>query len=91
MSKPWLLFVLLLLLPFLALQATRPTLSNPPVTAELQVPPEVKQILRNACSIDPRNATMSTLYETTLVTWKQIPDEHWFGAKIAGPRASPMP
>jgi hypothetical protein len=49
MSKPWLLFVLLLVLFILALQVMRPTLSNPPVTAELQAPPEVKQILRNAC------------------------------------------
>ena len=49
MSRRLLLFVVLLVLFFLVLQATRPTLSNPPVTAELQVPPEVKQILRNAC------------------------------------------
>jgi len=34
---------------FLGLQWVRPELRNPPVTAELQAPPEVKQILRNSC------------------------------------------
>ena len=34
---------------FFCLQFIRPTLTNPPVTAELQAPPEVKQILRNSC------------------------------------------
>jgi hypothetical protein len=33
----------------LALQFIRPELTNPPVTADLQAPPEVKQILRNSC------------------------------------------
>jgi hypothetical protein len=30
-------------------QFIRPALNNPPVTAELQAPPEVKQILQNSC------------------------------------------
>lgn len=34
---------------FLVLQLVRPELKNPPVTAELQAPPAVKQILRNSC------------------------------------------
>jgi hypothetical protein len=34
--------------------------------------------------IDPSDGTMSTLYANgTAVTWKQRPDDHWFGAKIA--------
>jgi hypothetical protein len=34
---------------FLALQFIRPELNNPPVTADLQVPAPVKQILKNSC------------------------------------------
>jgi Haem-binding domain/Cytochrome P460 len=34
---------------FVAVQFIRPELTNPPVTAELQAPPEVKQVLRNSC------------------------------------------
>jgi Haem-binding domain len=38
-----------LCLGFVGIQFIRPTLTNPPVTAELQAPPEVKQILRTSC------------------------------------------
>jgi hypothetical protein len=34
---------------FVCLQFIRPELTNPPVTAELQVPPEVKKVLKNSC------------------------------------------
>lgn len=34
---------------FVGLQFVRPALTNPPVTAELQAPAEVKQVLRNSC------------------------------------------
>src|SRR5258707_6072843 len=34
---------------FVCLQFIRPELTNPPVTAELQAPPEVKQVLKNSC------------------------------------------
>ena len=34
---------------FICLQFIRPELTNPPVTAELQAPPEVKQVLKNSC------------------------------------------
>jgi Haem-binding domain/Cytochrome P460 len=33
----------------LAIQFVRPSLPNPPVTADLQAPPEVKQILKKSC------------------------------------------
>jgi hypothetical protein len=36
-------------LAFLAFQFVRPTISHPPVIADLEAPPEVKQILRNSC------------------------------------------
>ena len=38
-----------LCLGFVGIQFIRPALTNPPVTAELQAPPEVKEILRNSC------------------------------------------
>ncbi len=38
-----------LVIAFAGIQFVRPELTNPPVTAELQVPPEVKQVLRNSC------------------------------------------
>jgi hypothetical protein len=34
---------------FACLQFIRPELTNPPVTADLQAPPEVKQVLKNSC------------------------------------------
>jgi hypothetical protein len=43
----WIVAVGLVL--FLALQLVRPHIPNPPVTADLQAPPEVKQILKNSC------------------------------------------
>jgi Haem-binding domain len=34
---------------FLVLQLVRPELKNPPVTAEMQAPPEIKRILKTSC------------------------------------------
>src|ERR1700744_3048857 len=34
---------------FVGIQFIRPPLTNPPVTADLQAPPEVKQILKTSC------------------------------------------
>jgi hypothetical protein len=34
---------------FVCLQFIRPELTNPPVTAELQAPPEVREVLRSSC------------------------------------------
>jgi cbb3-type cytochrome oxidase cytochrome c subunit len=41
--------VAVLVAVFVCLQFIRPELTNPPVTAELQAPPEVKQVLKNSC------------------------------------------
>jgi hypothetical protein len=41
--------VALLGVVFVGLQFVRPELTNPPITAELAAPPEVKQVLRNSC------------------------------------------
>lgn len=34
---------------FIAIQFFRPSLTNPPVTAEIEAPPEVKQVLKTSC------------------------------------------
>jgi hypothetical protein len=39
----------ILVVAFVAVQFIRPELKNPPVTADLQAPPQVKQILTNSC------------------------------------------
>jgi hypothetical protein len=48
---------------FAALQCVRPSLPNPPVTAELQAPPEVKEILRNSCYSCHSNETRLPIYD----------------------------
>ena len=45
----WKWVALILALGFLGIQFIRPTLPNKPGTAELQVPPDVKQILKTSC------------------------------------------
>jgi hypothetical protein len=60
----------LLLLVFLGLQFVRPELTNPPVTADLQAPPEVKQILRNSCYNCHSN-------ETKIPWFDQIVPAYW--------------
>jgi hypothetical protein len=62
-----------LLLVFLGLQLVRPELKNPPVTAELQAPPEVKQILRNSCYNCHSN-------QTKLAWFDQIVPAYWLVA-----------
>jgi hypothetical protein len=42
---------------FIAIQFIRPPLTNPPVTADLQAPPEVKQILKTSCYTCHSNET----------------------------------
>jgi hypothetical protein len=41
--------VAIALIGFAAIQFIRPRIDNPPVTAELQAPPEVRRILKNSC------------------------------------------
>jgi hypothetical protein len=59
-----------LVLVFVGLQMVRPELKNPPVTAELQAPPEVKQIFRNSCYNCHSN-------ETKLPWFDQIVPAYW--------------
>jgi hypothetical protein len=55
---------------FLGLQLVHPELKNPPVTADLQAPLEVKQILKNSCYDCHSN-------ETTLKWFDQLVPAYW--------------
>src|ERR1700691_1023777 len=48
---------------FAGIQFIRPALPNPPVTADLQVPPEVKQILTDSCYNCHSNQTVSSWFD----------------------------
>src|ERR1700761_9852556 len=55
---------------FIGMQCIRPALDNPPVTAELQAPPEVKQILQNSCYSCHSNETKLAWFdEVAPVSW----------------------
>lgn len=60
-------------LAFLAIQFIRPAISNPPVTADLEAPPDVKKILRKACYDCHSN-------ETHLAWFDQIVPAYWLVA-----------
>ncbi|HEY0163078.1 MAG TPA: heme-binding domain-containing protein [Edaphobacter sp.] len=67
------LLMFLVLAGFLGLvvmQCVRPPLENPPVTADLQAPPEVKRILRNSCYGCHSN-------ETKLPWFDQVAPAYW--------------
>jgi hypothetical protein len=58
---------------FICLQFIRPVITNPPVTADLQAPAEVKQILRNSCYNCHSN-------ETKLPWFDKIVPAYWLVA-----------
>ena len=64
----------LAVLVFLGLQFIRPTLTNPPVTAELQAPPEVRAVLRQSCYSCHSN-------ETKLPWFDQVVPAYWIVTK----------
>ena len=63
----------ILVMVFAGLQFVRPAITNPPVTADLQAPPEVKQILRSSCYNCHSN-------ETKLVWYDQVVPAYWLVA-----------
>lgn len=67
-------FVVSLGVVFVGLQFIRAELTNPPVTAELQAPPEVKQILRTSCYNCHSN-------ETRLPWFDRIVPAYWIAAR----------
>ncbi len=72
-SKKLLGWIAALLFAFVALQFVRPRVTNPPVTAELNAPPEVRAILRNSCYNCHSN-------ETKLVWFDQVVPAYWLVA-----------
>jgi hypothetical protein len=66
--------VVVLVIASAGIQFIRPELANPPVTADLQAPPEVKQVLRNSCYNCHSN-------ETKLPWFDQIAPAYWLVAK----------
>jgi len=58
---------------FVALQLVNPRIVNPPVTAELAAPPEVKRVFRNSCYNCHSN-------ETQLLWYDRIAPASWFVA-----------
>ncbi len=60
-------------LAFVALQFVRPQLTNPPVTAELDAPPEVRAILKNSCYNCHSN-------ETKLPWFDEVVPAYWLVA-----------
>jgi hypothetical protein len=64
---------LILLLCFIAIQFIRPDITNPPVTADLEAPPEVKQVFRNSCYNCHSN-------ETRLPWFDKIVPAYWIVA-----------
>jgi hypothetical protein len=59
---------------FIVVQFVRPQLTNPPVTADLAVPLQVKQILRNSCYDCHSN-------ETKLLWFDHVVPAYWIVAK----------
>ena len=47
-----------ILLIFIGAQFIRPKLNDPPVTAEIVAPPEVKSIFRHSCDLTPELVQM---------------------------------
>jgi hypothetical protein len=71
-KKAWILFSILAIL-FVFLQFIRPPLDNPPVTADLNAPPDVKAVLHRACYNCHSN-------ETRLAWFDQPAPAYWLVA-----------
>ena len=64
------IIIVLLVIIVIAIQFIRPPLDNPPVTGDLQAPPEVKQILVRACYDCHSN-------QTQLAWFDQVAPAYW--------------
>ncbi|MBT9332079.1 heme-binding domain-containing protein [Paracidobacterium acidisoli] len=64
----------LLCIVFIGIQFIRPAIENPPVTAEIQAPPAVKQILRSSCY----NCHSD---ETKLPWYDQVAPAYWLAER----------
>ena len=73
--------VILFILLFVAIQFIRPEISNPPVTADIQAPPEVKAILRRACYDCHSNETNLRWFDKIVPVVWQVKDHILEGRK----------
>jgi mono/diheme cytochrome c family protein len=65
----------ILLAAFIGIQFVRPPLTNPPITAEIQAPDDVKQILRNHCYACHSNETRLPLLDNVVPAyWTVVHD-----------------
>src|ERR1700744_4727204 len=68
---------------FLLLQLVRPALTNPPVTADLQAPPEVKAILKKSCYSCHSNETALPWFDRVVAGyWVAVHDVKAARAKL---------
>jgi Haem-binding domain/Cytochrome P460 len=73
--------VILLILLFVAIQFIRPEINNPPVTADMQAPPEVKAILRRSCYDCHSNETNLRWFDKIVPVVWQVKDHIVKGRK----------
>jgi cytochrome c551/c552 len=72
MKKKILITILVLAAVFVCLQAVRPSLDNPPVTAEIAVPANVKNILKKGCYDCHSNQTDLRWYDQVAPVYWQV-------------------
>ena len=73
-NKKWKVLLLIGFLCFAGIQFIRPRIDHPPVTADINVPPDVKEILRRACYDCHSN-------ETRLAWFDQVSPAIWLVAR----------
>ena len=67
--------VIVLIVVFAGIQFVRPELTNPPVTADLDAPPEVKQIIQTSCYNCHSNETKLPWFDRIVPAyWKVVSD-----------------
>jgi len=75
MKKKIFITIIILVVAFLCLQTVHPALSNPPVTAEITAPENVKAVLKKACYDCHSNQTNLRWYDQIApVYWQVIKD-----------------
>jgi hypothetical protein len=74
-------FIILVVMLFLAVQFIRPEIDNPPVTADIQAPSEVKEILRRACYDCHSNETNLRWFDKIVPVYWQVKDHIREGRK----------
>src|SRR5580698_1706077 len=76
------LLLLSVLLIFIAIQFIRPPLDNPPVTGDLQAPPEVKSVLVRACYDCHSNQTRLAWFDQPAPAYWTVVNDVREGRKV---------